>query len=65
MFSLCSISEQENGIWSFSLMFRDLMTGLKLFAHCSVTPLKIGYFAEGKRFCLGERVICSKLYCLE
>lgn len=46
-------------------MFRDLMTGLKLFAHCSVTPLKIGYSAEGKRFCLGERVICSKLYCLE
>lgn len=58
MLLLCKISEQENGIWSFSLMSRDWMTGLKLLTHCSVTPLSL--YCGG--CCLEERVICSKLY---
>lgn len=62
MFLLCKVSEQGNEIWSFRLMFRDLMTGLKLFTHCFVSPLKIGY---EKGYCLEERVICSKLSCSE
>lgn len=40
------------------------MTGLKFFNHCSVTAPKTGLYSRGQEV-LEERVICSKLHCLE
>lgn len=57
MFLLCKLP--ENGIWSFSLMTRDWMTGLNLFTCCCVAPLQISLYCKGEGVLLrGKGYLC-------